>query len=79
MAEIKVKHPILLSYSAGATVNMGNYNSVRKTIGITIPIENQSIDKAFQVLIKKIDSMLEAEISKLQSEANVDDIQIIEE
>lgn len=63
--EIKVRHPIIVSFNAGATVNVGNYQSVKVNVGLSIPIYNHNnIDATYHKIAKKVEKMLEAKIEE---------------
>lgn len=62
---IKVKQPIIVSFNAGATVNVGNYQSVKVNVGLSVPIYDPAkIDITYQKITKKVEKMLEAKIDE---------------
>ncbi|MEM0324926.1 MAG: hypothetical protein QXW35_03435 [Candidatus Aenigmatarchaeota archaeon] len=63
--EIIVKQPIVISYSLGATINIGNYQSIRVNVGVQLPIYNkEKFDEAYSRLQQKVETLLEKEIEK---------------
>lgn len=82
MSEIKVKYPIVVSFNAGATLNMGNYQSVRINVGLSVPVyDAEKVDVAYEKVIKKVEKILEKKVEEYTKEfgAKVDDNLLVEE
>lgn len=58
-----IVEPAYVNYSEGATINVGNYQSVRIDVGISLPCYVEEIDDAFikakEIVSKKIDEEIE--------------------
>lgn len=54
--------PAEVFYEAGATLNMGNYESVRLTIGIRMPCYREEANEAFDMAKAWVESRLEQEV-----------------
>jgi hypothetical protein len=55
-----------VTYSAGATLNMGNYESAKIAVGIELPCYVAEIDEAYKTAIKLVESTLQPEINDVR-------------
>lgn len=82
MNEVKVKQPIIVSFNAGATLNIGNYQSIRLNVGLSVPVYDVSkVDMAYEKVIKKVEKVLERKIEEYTKDygAKVEDNLLVEE
>jgi len=49
------EEPALVNYRNGATLNLGNYQSARVDIGITMPCSPKKVNATLNKLIKDVD------------------------
>jgi len=67
MSEIKVKQPIVLSLTAGKTINIGNYESIRVSVGLSVPIYSpDKLNSIYEKVSKKVEKLLDTEIKKAE-------------
>jgi|GEM_PF-2174333 len=59
--KITHEYPILLSVQMGATINMGNYESKKISLGITYPVYEEN---AVVGIKKQLEKFIEKEINK---------------
>lgn len=63
--EVIHKFPITVSYSMGATINLGNYETVRVQCGLSIPIyDGKKFDSAKQKVTEIVEEWLYEEVEK---------------
>jgi len=65
-----VVEPAYVNYSAGVTLNMGNYQSARIDVGISLPTYVEEISDAYKQAIEIVDKIMEEEVNKLRNSAN---------
>jgi hypothetical protein len=58
--------PAEVLYEAGATINMGNYESGRVTVGIRVPCYREEIATAFDTAKVWVEKVLEDEVRELR-------------
>lgn len=84
MSKVKMEVPITVSVSMGATVNIGNYESRRITVGVSYPVDDKKKLGIVMKNIKKyVKDELEKEIEKLKKEQEInklaeDDVEMLE-
>jgi hypothetical protein len=59
--------PAHVMYSNGATISMGNYESAKVEIGVTLPVYMEEIDEAFKVAEKIVNERLDKEVTNLKA------------
>lgn len=82
MSEIKVKYPIVISFNAGATINTGNFQSIRVNVGLSVPVyDSKNVDIMYEKVIKKVEKVLEKKIEEYTKTmgAKIDENIILEE
>lgn len=52
--------------SLGTTLNMGDYESFKLSVGITYPCRTKDVDKTIDMLYKKIEKELDKRIKTLR-------------
>jgi len=62
-----VVEPAYVNYSAGVTLNMGNYQSARIDVGISLPTYIEEIPDAYKQAIGIVDKVIEEEVNKLKN------------
>lgn len=63
MEEIKLRQPIVITFNAGATINIGNFQSVRVTVGLSVPVyDAKKVDETYEKVVKKVERWLEKKI-----------------
>ena len=60
--------PAYVRVSAGRTKNMGNYESLRVDVAITVPCYRETIDDTFDRVGDEVESMLDYEVSRYLNE-----------
>jgi hypothetical protein len=61
-----VTTPAEVLYEAGGTINMGNYESARVTVGIRVPCYREEIESAYVIAKDWVEKKLEAEVSEIR-------------
>jgi len=61
-----VTTPAEILYEAGATLNIGNYESARITVGIRVPCYREEIPSAFEAAKSWVEAKLEAEVKDIR-------------
>ena len=69
MTEVKHVHPILVNISYSATVNIGNYESRKYSVSITMPAEKGSLKKVYKQLKETVMTLVEKEAERIKEEA----------
>lgn len=66
MIEVKpfVVEPAYVNYSEGVTLNVGNFQSIRIDVGITLPTYIEEIDSAYKKAKEIVDKQINEEIVK---------------
>ena len=73
----KIKNPfsflkpddiIDLSISEHITINLGNYESAKITVGLTVPVEVSNLNKAKEEVFNFIDETLNTKVEEIESE-----------
>lgn len=73
MSDIKVRHPIIISFSAGATLNIGNYQSVKVNLGLSVPVyDAKKIDETYLKIVKKIEKLLDMKVEEYTQKYSMD-------
>lgn len=78
MSKIKLEVPITIQVSMGATVNIGNYESRKVSIGISYPVEDsKNIKPSIEKLKAFVKKQLDKEVEKIREEfgGSVEDIE----
>lgn len=69
--QVKVKlfatQPAQIKYSIGGTVNIGNFESVRVDVSISVPCYREEIDEVFEASRDWADKRLNTELKKAQA------------
>lgn len=60
--------PAYLRVNAGVTKNMGNYESLRLDVSISVPCYKEEVDDVYERVSDKVSEMLEAELKKYDVE-----------
>ena len=58
--------PAYVRVNAGVTRNLGNYESLRLDVAITVPCYVEQIQETFDVVSTKVATLLESEIEKYE-------------
>jgi hypothetical protein len=58
--------PAYVRVNAGMTKNMGNYESLRIDVSITVPCYTEEIDKVFPAVADKVSIFLEEELKQYE-------------
>lgn len=61
-----VTNPAEVFYEAGATINLGNYESARVTVGIRVPCYREEIPTAFEAAKDWVEKKLEVEVNDIR-------------
>ncbi len=61
-----VVEPAYVNYSEGATINVGNYQSVRVDVGITLPTYVEEIEGAFEKAKQIVSERINKEIDEIK-------------
>jgi len=59
--------PAFVNVKIGATLNAGNYESVRLDIGITMPCHPDEIDDTFLTVRQRIEEKMKTELPRLKA------------
>lgn len=82
MEGMELKIPYTISITLGRTINTGNYESLRVTVGLSAPVKNfKNIEKVGKVLAEKVEEMLNEKIEELlekYGKSKVDEAEIVE-
>lgn len=62
-----VVEPAYVNYSEGATINVGNYQSVRVDVGISLPCYIEEINDAFIKAKEIVGKRIDEEIEKIKN------------
>lgn len=60
--------PAYVRINAGRTKNLGNYESLRVDVSITVPCYRETINDTFDALGDEVESMLDYEVSRYLNE-----------
>jgi hypothetical protein len=60
--------PAYVRVGSGVTKNLGNFESLRVDVSITMPCYPEEIDAVYRDLSEKVSSLLDEEVSKYLSE-----------
>jgi len=80
MSKIKLEVPITISVSMGATINIGNYESRKVSIGISYPVEDKKkIKGTLEALKKFVRKQVDIEVEKIRKEfgGTIEDVEEI--
>lgn len=69
-------HPAYINITAGATVNLFNFNSGKVSISINYPCNPEAIDKIYPRLKRWIDKRLTEEVEELRQAAKSNKVSI---
>jgi len=62
--EVFEVEPAYVRVSAGRTKNMGNYESLRVDVSITVPCYKETIEETFEAVGDEVEDMLDYEVSR---------------
>jgi len=61
-----ITQPAEVFYEAGGTINIGNYESARVTVGIRVPCYREEITTAFDTAKSWVEKVLETEVKEIR-------------
>ena len=67
--EVFETDPAYVRVNAGRTVNLGNFESLRVDVSITVPTYKETIEETFEALGDEVESMLDYEVSRYHNDA----------
>lgn len=78
MTEVKLKQPFVISYSLGATINLGNYETMRVNVGLSVPIyDGNRVDEVFEKVIQKVEAILQKKVEEYSKTKQKDELPLI--
>ncbi len=60
--------PAYVRVNAGRTKNLGNYESLRVDVSITVPCYKETINETFEAIGDEVEEMLDYEVSRYLNE-----------
>lgn len=66
--EVFEVEPAYVRVNAGRTKNLGNYESLRVDVSITVPCYRETIDETFSKVGDEVEDMLDYEVSRYLNE-----------
>lgn len=80
MKKMVLKVPVTVTIQMGATINIGNYESRRVSVGLSVPVyETKKLQKVMQSVKTLVKNELEAQVKEIAKERKDENIEIIEE
>lgn len=77
---VEHKMPCVVSYSLGATINIGNYESLKVNIGLSVPVTDpKNIPKAYKKVIAQVEKLLEKKVDEYSKKHNLQSEIIVED
>ena len=64
-----IENPAWIGVTAGATVNLSNFNSGRISVSITYPCDPKDVDEVYPKLKNWVDKRVGAEVQELRESA----------
>lgn len=64
-----IENPAWIGVTAGATVNLGSFNSGRISVSITYPCDPKDVDEVYPKLKNWVDKRVSAEVQELRESA----------
>jgi len=64
-----IENPAWIDVTAGATVNLGSFNSGRISVSITYPCDPKDVDEVYPKLKEWVDKRVGAEVQELRESA----------
>jgi len=68
LIEVKkfITEPAKVTAGYGMTLNLGNYESARVDVGVTLPCYVEEIDEAYKEAVRLADEWIDAQVSKIK-------------
>lgn len=66
-----VTDPAYVTFACGATLNMGNYQSLRIDVRVSLPCYIEEIDEMYTTAKKWADERLDKELKELKNKQNI--------
>ena len=72
MSKVKMEMPIVITYTASATINMGNYESRKVSVGLSLPVEDKKqIATKYKKVRELTNKLLMLEVERIQKERDM--------